>query len=366
MALAKRKESRVRAIRRGAGRVSTIRSRSCCEAKLKMRHLLTILAFASTSLAYAAAAQGPASILNWYRGNLHTHTINSDGDSSPWDLVGWYKRNGYQFLAITDHNTFTDPADFDSNPNDNFLLLGAEEVTNEKTVHVNAIGISRVIPAQRGSTVTDILQASIDAIRAQSAVALINHPNFRWAFTASEMLPLKGPVLLEIASGHPTVNHNGDGLIPPTEHMWDQLLSAGVRVFGVAVDDAHNFRQEFTVDRANPGRGWVVARAPSLTREHIVAALNTGEFYASSGVELKSIASTSDALSVEIQTASLIQAAKRYRVVFIGRNGRELVTSQQNPAQYTFKGNEGYVRARIEDSGGLRARTQPVFVGQQR
>ena len=167
----------------------------------------------------------------------------------------WYKRNGYQFLAITDHNTFTDPADFDSNPNDNFLLLGAEEVTNEKTVHVNAIGISRVVPAQRGSTVTELLQASIDAIRAQGAVALINHPNFRWAFTAREMLPLKGPVLLEIASGHPTVNHSGDGVVPATEQMWDQLLSAGMRVFGVAVDDAHNFHQDFTLDRANPGRG---------------------------------------------------------------------------------------------------------------
>jgi hypothetical protein len=333
---------------------------------LSKRHALTALAFAFASLGYAAAAQGPASTLNWYRGNLHTHSINSDGDSSPWDLVTWYKRNGYQFLAITDHNTFTDPAQFDSNPNDNFLLLGAEEVTNEKTVHVNAIGISEVIPAQRGSTVTEILQASIDAIRAQGAVALINHPNFRWAFTASEMLPLKGPVLLEIASGHPTVNHSGDGVVPATEQMWDQLLSAGIRVFGVAVDDAHNFQQDFTFDRASPGRGWVVVRAPSLTRESIVAGLTAGEFYASSGVELKNIVSTSNAMSVEVQTASPIQAAKRYRVVFIGRNGRELATSQENPARYTFNGSEGYVRARVEDSAGLRAWTQPVFVGEQR
>ena len=106
----------------------------------------------------------------------------------------------------------------------------------------------------------------------------------------------------------------------------------------------------------------MVVRAPSLTRESILAGLIAGEFYASSGVELKNIVSTSDALSVEIQTALPIQAAKRYRVVFIGANGRELATSQQNPAQYTFNGNEGYVRARIEDSGGLRAWTQPVFV----
>ena len=59
-----------------------------------------------------SAAQVPQS--NWYKGNLHTHTINSDGDSPPYDVMAWYKRNGYQFLAITDHNTFTDPASVDT------------------------------------------------------------------------------------------------------------------------------------------------------------------------------------------------------------------------------------------------------------
>jgi len=331
-----------------------------------MRQLPAILVLAVGSVLHAGAAQNAAATLHWYRGNLHTHTINSDGDSSPWDLVTWYKRNGYQFLAITDHNTFTDPGPFDSNPNDNFLLLGAEEVTNDKTVHVNAIGITRTIPPQPGVTVTDILQTSIDAIRAQSGVALINHPNFRWAFTATEMLPLTGPLLLEIASGHPAVNHNGDGVVPATEQMWDRLLSSGMRVFGAAVDDAHNFSQDFTLDRANPGRAWVVVRAPALTREHVVRALNSGEFYASTGVELMDIASTPDSLTVEIRPFVPSQSPMRYRVVFVGKNGRELATSHENPATYTFEGSEGYVRARIEDSGGRRAWTQPVAVGTRR
>ncbi len=319
--------------------------------------ILVLLALALTFR--AAWAQTPPT-LRWYRGNLHTHTINSDGDSPPYDVMAWYKRNGYQFLAITDHNTFTDPALFDTNQADNFLLIGGEEVTNEKTVHLNAIGITRLVPPQTGSTVSEILQASIDAIRAQGGIPLINHPNFRWAFTAREMLPLKGAVLVEIASGHPTVNHAGDGHVPATEQMWDELLSAGVRVFAVSVDDAHNFRQEFTIDRSNPGRGWVVARAPALTRENILAALSTGEFYASSGVSLRDVQRTSASLIVEIQTAT--DDPKRYQVVFIGREGRTLAVSRENPASYRFKGNEGYVRARIEDSGGLRAWTQPVFV----
>jgi hypothetical protein len=297
---------------------------------------------------------------NWYRGNLHTHTINSDGDSPPYDVMAWYKRNGYQFLAITDHNTFTDPALFDTNPADNFLLLGAEEVTNDKTVHVNAIGIEKVVPPQTGATVPAILQAAIDAIRARGGVPLINHPNFRWAFTAREMRAVKGAVLIEIASGHPNVNHAGDGVVPPTEQMWDELLSAGIRVFGVSVDDAHNFRQEFTIDRSNPGRGWVVVRAASLTRANILAGLSSGDFYASTGVALKDVRPSPTSLTVEIQTSPI--DPKRYQVVFIGKEGRTLAVSRENPATYRFTGKEGYVRARIEDSGGLRAWTQPVFL----
>ncbi len=322
-----------------------------------------VLILALASLTRTGAAQNPAPTSNWFRGNLHTHTINSDGDSAPYDVMAWYKRNGYQFLAITDHNTFTDPGSFDSNPNDNFLLIGAEEITNARTVHVNAIGITRAIPPQSGSTVTELLQASIDATRAQGGIPLVNHPNFGWAFTAEEMLPLQRTALLEIASGHPIVNHNGDGLVPSTEQMWDQLLSTGMRIFGVAVDDVHNFREEFSIARANPGRGWVAVRAVTLNRESILAGLENGDFYASTGVTLKDVRSTLDGLTVDIEPGqSPAVSPKHYRVVFIGKEGRVLAVSHENPAHYTFVGNEGYVRARVEDSNGLRAWTQPVLV----
>ena len=304
--------------------------------------------------------QNPPTGLNWYKGNLHAHTINSDGDSPPYDVMAWYKRNGYQFLTITDHNTFTDPALYDTNPNDNFLLIGAEEVTNPMTVHVNAIGISKVIPAQTGTSPTQILQRSIDAVRDAGGIPLINHPNFRWAFTAKEMLPLKRFGLLEIASGHPAVNHNGDERVPSTEQMWDELLSSGMRIFAAAVDDVHNFRQEFSIDRPNPGRAWVVVRAPVLSKEAILMSLDAGDFYASTGVSLRNLNISARSLSVEIEEN--MAAQRRYKTVFIGKNSQILSSSNENPAEYRFKGNEGYVRARIEDSSGFRAWTQPVFL----
>ena len=322
-----------------------------------------LLLVACASLISVGYAQNKPPSSSWYRGNLHTHTINSDGDSTPYDVMAWYKRNGYQFLAITDHNSFTDPGSIDTNSNDNFLVIGGEEITNAKTVHVNGIGIGRTIPAQNGSSVGELLQASIDAIRAQGGIPLINHPNFGWAFTSKEMLPLQRTALLEIASGHPIVNHQGDGLVPSTEQMWDDLLSAGMRIFAVAVDDVHALRDEFSIGRANPGRGWVVVRAKTLTRESILEGLENGDFYASTGVTLKDVQSTSDALTIDIDTSQVAGVSpKRFRVIFIGNEGRVLAESRENPARYSFLGSEGYVRARIEDSNGLRAWTQPVFI----
>ena len=41
----------------------------------------------------------------WWKGNLHTHSLWSDGDDFPEMIAEWYKSEGYHFLAITDHNT---------------------------------------------------------------------------------------------------------------------------------------------------------------------------------------------------------------------------------------------------------------------
>ena len=38
------------------------------------------------------------------RGNLHAHTLFSDGVKSPAELVAAYEALGYDFLAITDHD----------------------------------------------------------------------------------------------------------------------------------------------------------------------------------------------------------------------------------------------------------------------
>lgn len=43
---------------------------------------------------------------NWYRGNLHMHSLWSDGTDFPEVIAKYYKDLGYQFIAFTEHDQF--------------------------------------------------------------------------------------------------------------------------------------------------------------------------------------------------------------------------------------------------------------------
>jgi len=299
---------------------------------------------------------GDAPVLRWFKGNTHTHTLRSDGDSSPEDVVRWYRQHGYDFLVITDHDKITTISD------DKLLLIPGEEVTDRlpKTpLHVNAIGLKSVVKPQGGSSPADVLQRNVNAIREAGGIPAINHPNFGWAFGTDVLKKLENVKLVEIASGHPYVNMEGGGGVPSVEKMWDDVLTSGKTLYGIAVDDSHHLKFESTKgDVALPGKGWIVVRAASLTPEAIMKALERGEFYASKGPELADYTVTDSIISVTLRE----RGEAKFRTQFIGSGGRVLLESVENPATYTIRGDEGYVRTKVIDSNGNAAWTQPVRV----
>ena len=306
------------------------------------------------------AQEAPAK--RWYRGNTHTHTTNSDGDSSPADVTAWYKRNGYDFLVITDHEHITIVDELNSQFGDGgkFLVIKGQEVTdrlNGKPYHVNGIGLGRVVLPNRGTDIVSNLQKNIDAIYDAGGIAQVNHPNFGWAITAAELMQVKRAQLVEIHSGHPLVNMAGGGGVPSVEKIWDTVLSSGRLFYGVAVDDSHHLKRLGDRAAATPGHGWVMVRAESLSPEAIIRALERGEFYASSGVELSDYQETPAGITLTIKE----KPRSKYRTQFIGKDGRVLAEAITNPATYKFKGNEMYVRAKVFESNATYAWTQPVF-----
>ena len=70
----------------------------------------------------------------WYKGNLHSHTVQSDGHLTPAEAVQLYKNQGYDFLCFSEHDHYTDlRKEFDS---ENFIILPGLEAS------VCLIGIS--------------------------------------------------------------------------------------------------------------------------------------------------------------------------------------------------------------------------------
>lgn len=338
----------------------TLPSRFCCAVLL----LLALLpAFAAVPVRVAPQSQTPEKPRpRWYKGNTHTHTLNSDGDSTPDDVVRWYRENGYSFLVLTDHNfvTSVDGLNALHAADEKFIVIKGEEVSDVfegKPIHVNGLNVAQKVDPQRGKSVLDTIQRNVDAVRAAAGVPHINHPNYEWAITADDLKQVQNDKLFEIYNGHHLVNNQGGGGVPGLEEVWDMVLSSGKLLYGIAVDDAHTFKQPWNRNSARPGQGWVVVRAARLSTEAILEALERGDFYASTGVELTDYQASDKEIRITIKQ----EGSSKYRVQFIGDGGhllREVIT---NPAVYQFRGDETYVRAKVLESNGKVAWTQPVW-----
>lgn len=336
---------------------------------------MRILHLAAAILTLASTAEGQA--MKWYRGNTHTHTLNSDGDAPPDSVARWYRDHGYQFLFITDHEKQTDPAPLNAKYGapGKFLLIVGQEVTQRvadsthsrgtRQAHVNSLGASGVVMPQGtngravGITMRQGYATNIANIRAAGGIPQVNHPNFIWSVRLDDLLELPDSVLFEIHNAHTSVNNEGDGgAAPSAEALWDSLLTRGKTIFGVADDDSHSYKaaDADAFELTRPGKAWIVVRAETLSAPAILRGIRRGDFYASTGVTIDSLTAAPSELRLTMRP----RTDERFITEFIGREGRVLATVRGPAATYRFQGGEGYVRARITDSNGRKAWVQPV------
>ena len=330
-------------------------------ARASLAIALTLM-LAAVAAVTTPARQASTGAGRWYKGNTHTHTLNSDGDSTPDEVVRWYREHGYAFVVLTDHNYLTSVDGLNAlhGADEKFLVIKGEEITNvfaKRPLHVNGLNGSATVGPQTGNSAVEVLQRSVDGIRRVNGIPHINHPNFGWAISRGELQQVTNYRHLEIFNGHPLVNNLGGGGVPGMEEVWDAMLSSGRTVFGLAVDDAHTFKDPGNPDVPGPGRGWVVVRAPRLDAGAIMAALDRGDFYASTGVELTDYQASEKRISITVKAT----AFSKYRIQFIGKDGRLLKEVLEPAATYELSGDERYVRARVLESNGRMAWSQPLI-----
>jgi hypothetical protein len=296
----------------------------------------------------------------FHKGNLHAHSTESDGDVPPEAVYRWYRSRGYAFAALSDHNTRIDPAVYAHLERPGFKLLPAEEITmlgGGRQVHVNAVCTRTRIGGGTYGSKGEALGRAIAEIDAQGGVALVNHPNFDRSLSAEDLWAGRGAHLLEIWSGHPYVYSSGVDERPSHEVLWAELLTRGATFHGVAVDDAHVFASgKLPGKSALPGRGWIATYAEpgaDVDRASTCDAIRRGRFYSSSGAAIARIA-------VSGSTVAVWPADPTATVLFLGPDGAVLDVDYggADGARFTLRGEEAWVRARVEQPDGARAWTQ--------
>lgn len=411
-----------------------------------MLALLCLIALSDRSPTPAnAQTLQAAGSLKWYRGNLHTHSHWSDGDDYLEAIALWYREHNYDFLGFTDHNvladkerwidvekskgkqkafdklkqkfpdgwveerktgdkletrlkTFREVADRFNEPG-KFLLIQGEEVSDafqKYPVHMNANNVKELIVPRHGGSVAETIQNNTDALIAQRErtgqpmMIHLNHPNFGYGVTAEDLMRIRGENFFEVYNGHPGVNNSGNKEHSSTERIWDIINSFRLSelqmppLFGLGTDDGHAYHN-IPSRASEPGRGWVMVLSESLTPESLIAAMEAGRFYSSSGVTLERVTSSTNGLDVTVKADS----DTKYTIEFLGtrrgfdsksepvldKDGKEVRATRRysddigkvlaqvegTTASYRFTGDELYVRARITSS---RKHPNPSEVGE--
>jgi len=312
-------------------------------------------------------------IQNWYKGNLHTHSYWSDGDEFPEVILNWYKSKGYHFLALSDHNTIAEGEKWITMRTDSlyenafqnyleeygpdwveykidsgrtmvklktyeeyrdklekegdFLVIRSEEITDkyeDKHIHMNATNIQKKIDPMGGASVAEVMQNNLNQVLDQRKetgvpmIAHINHPNFHYSISLDDMISLDGERFFEVYNGHPMVHNMGDSTRISTEDMWDLINVAYLNnnkplMYGLATDDSHHYHNKGK-SWSNAGRGWVMVQADTLSAVSLINSLEAGDFYSSTGVELKRLSYDKNIISVEIKP----EEGVTYEISFIG------------------------------------------------
>jgi predicted metal-dependent phosphoesterase TrpH len=189
-------------------------------------------------------ARPPTGAPRWYRGDLHSHTVHSDGDITVTDRVRGAVERGQEFLAITDHNTVSHFREMDTWPAV-ITPIRASEVTTFHG-HMNCFGLSEVIDwrdAARGSGAARIVEQA----HAQGALISINHPSAfgdpwcggcHWDFALVDFATIDA---IEVWNGRwrmPESDNNG------ALGFWTDLLDAGFRPTAVSGTDSHSAEED--------------------------------------------------------------------------------------------------------------------------
>ncbi len=273
----------------------------------------------------------------WLRGNLHTHTTNTDGQNKPQTVINKYARLGHDFLAISDHDIYTAGKQYRTWNNEGMIMMPGNEISASGP-HILHVAPDRFVEPLMPR------QEVINRIDEGAGLAVIAHPNWMGEFDGTKITQMQewvGYHGLEIYNG--LINRLQGS--PYCTNKWDLMLSQGRRLWGFANDDSHN--------DDDIGNGWNVVCVRERSVSAIREALKAGRFYASSGVEISRIAVRGSRVTIETENAR--------RIVGVSAFGRRVAIVDDSAIALDMQEQWQYVRFECWGDGEQFAWTQPFW-----
>jgi hypothetical protein len=321
----------------------------------------------------------------WLKGSTHVHAqASGDASTKIAEVITWYEDRGYDFLVLTDHNRVSEivgdtrgSVELRAPEPKKLIVISGIELTHNPSgclpigdrskkcrIHVNVLGPTsrpggKLEWAERHSheRIDMYTAALITAKALGGAIVQLNHPQWFWGMTGELLAELvkRGVALVEIANVQFTTWNRGDKDHPSTEQLWDDVLTRGLTVWGIASDDAHDYP---AVGARTPGKwpaggGWVVVKA-HRDPAAILAALAAGHFYASTGVVLA---------KAEVEAHELVIAVEpgqpgTYAIDWI--EAGKVVATDHGMAGHRALPPTGYLRADVLRDDGAEAWVEPA------
>lgn len=324
----------------------------------------------------------------FYKANLHCHSTVSDGELSPQELKEAYRAKGYSILAITDHEwmqahpELNDPEFLTLTAYEMTLRDGAKTMPENRIVHMNFYAkdptctrqiaydpkwvtkyCHHLTPEQLGRQQpapeprvfgAEFVNEVVRQGREKGFLVSYNHPG--WGLEGdADYLNYDGFFAVEV------YNHScfmDVGLNEENLHVYDRMLRSGKRLYCTCNDDNHN-RRGLAPDVTDSFGGFNMIKAPELSYDAVMGALERGDFYASTGPEIREAYVENGELHIKCSPVRdvLLGTSGRYGGHIRARDGR-LVTEAAFPLKDIYR----YFRVTLIDSAGQKAFSRAWFL----
>lgn len=298
----------------------------------------------------------------WIKGNLHTHSTNSDGRLTAEQVAELYYANGYGLLSITDHEKLTR---FSTSK---LVTIPGFETSVKGTrlnydYHAVLLNVEDVEYAQR---LRNSIEELLDFTFESGGLAFIAHPYWS-SLTVEDLIGLKNYLGVEVYNtGCDVECAKGFSMV-----HWDGVLVTGKPICGLAVDDAHRYLTP-PIDALG---GWVYVKTETTSIESILHGLERGLFYSSMGPTVEEFSYKPGLIEAQFTPVNRIDVVSEngvglsisldtyeyFRKIFSTSEGRRMMEgfeaefNVENSVENAYLNTGGFQLALKKTEGGLTA-----------